>query len=136
MHHVSSSNPIRSSITTTAERIQSLGIVAIACALAYVWLFVHYIKPAPYHFYHDPEMAYMIDSLGVFKGELYDFCQHPGTPVALLGTFVFALTYPFVGAKHDFLMYHLENPELFNNGLVSRLLYHPLERAVLCGRTY
>ena len=66
-----------------------------------------------YHFYHDPEMAYMIDSLGVFKGELYDFCQHPGTPVALIGSFLFALTYPFLGPKNDFLMHHLENPELF-----------------------
>ena len=113
MHPASSSNPVSSSTTTAAERIQNIGIVAIACALAYVWLFVHYINPTPYHFYHDPEMAYMIDSLGVFKGELYDFCQHPGTPVALIGSFVFALTYPFLGPTNDFLMYHLENPELF-----------------------
>jgi hypothetical protein len=113
MDHVSFSNPISSSITTAAERIQSIGIVAIACALAYVWLFVHYIYPSPYHFYHDPEMAYMIDSLGVFKGERYDFCQHPGTPVALVGSFVFALTYPFLGTKNEFLLYHLKNPELF-----------------------
>jgi hypothetical protein len=113
MHPVSSSNPVSSSTTTAAEGIQNIGIVAIACALAYVWLFVHYVYPTPYHFYHDPEMAYMIDSLGVFKGELYDFCQHPGTPVALIGSFVFALTYPFLGPKNDFLMYHLENPELF-----------------------
>jgi hypothetical protein len=113
MHDVSPSNSTSSSITKAAERIQSLGIIAIACALAYVWLFVHYINPTPYHFYHDPEMAYMIDSLGIFKGELYDFCQHPGTPVALIGSFLFALTYPFLGPKNDFLMYHLENPELF-----------------------
>ena len=113
MHPVPSSNPVSSSTTTAAETIQNLGIVGIACALAYVWLFVHYIHPTPYHFYHDPEMAYMIDSLGVFKGELYDFCQHPGTPVALIGSFVFALTYPFLGSTNDFLMYHLKNPELF-----------------------
>ena len=85
MHHLSSSNPISSSTTEAAERIQRIGIIFIAGALAYVWLFVHYIHPSPYHFYHDPEMAYMIDSLGLFKGELYDFCQHPGTPVAVEG---------------------------------------------------
>ena len=113
MDHVSFSNPISSSKTKAAERIQNIGILGIACALAYVWLFVHYIHPSPYHFYHDPEMAYMIDSLGLFKGELYDFCQHPGTPVALVGSFVFALTYPFLGAKNEFLLYHLQNPELF-----------------------
>jgi hypothetical protein len=26
-------------------------------------------------------MAYMMDSLGVFKGKLYEFYQHPGTPL-------------------------------------------------------
>jgi hypothetical protein len=113
MDHVPFSNPIGSSKTKAAERIQNIGILGIACAFAYVWLFVHYIHPSPYHFYHDPEMAYMIDSLGLFKGELYDFCQHPGTPVALIGSFLFALTYPFLGSNNDFLMYHLENPELF-----------------------
>ena len=108
-----SSNPISTSRSKAAERIQTIEIIVIACALAYVWLFVHSIYPAPYHFYHDPEMAYMIDSLGVFKGELYDFCQHPGTPVALIGSFLFALTYPFFGPNNDFFIYHLEHPELF-----------------------
>jgi len=108
-----SSNPIGTSRSKAAERIQTIEIIVIACALAYVWLFVHSIYPAPYHFYHDPEMAYMIDSLGIFKGELYDFCQHPGTPLALIGSFLFAPTYPFFGPKNDFFIYHLEHPELF-----------------------
>jgi hypothetical protein len=56
-------------------------------------------------------MAYMMDSLGVFKGKLYDFYQHPGTPVELIGSFLLLLTYPFLA--RSFVSHHLQNPEIF-----------------------
>jgi len=91
--------------------VQFFGLILLSAALAYVWFLVHYIDPAPFYLFADPEMAYMMDSLGVFKGKLYDFYQHPGTSVELIGSFLLLLTYPFL--SHNFVNQHLYNPEIF-----------------------
>ena len=91
--------------------VQFVGLIVLSSVLAYIWLLVHYIQPAPFHLFKDPEMAYMMDSLGVFKGKLYDFYQHPGTPVEIIGSFLLLLTYPFVAP--NFVSHHLQNPEIF-----------------------
>src|SRR5262245_48294144 len=113
MTSVGQMNVIAASEAKTALWIQRLGVILLSTAFAYLWLLVHYFHPTPLHFYHDPEMAYFMDSLGIFKGELYGFCQHPGTPMTLIGSFLFALTYPFLRPSENFLMYHLQHPELF-----------------------
>ena len=102
----------KSSLSIRSEFwVQFLGLILLSSALAYVWLLVHYIHPAPFYLFADPEMAYMMDSLGVFKGKLYDFYQHPGTSVELIGSFLLLLTYPFL--SHNFVNQHLYNPEIF-----------------------
>ena len=48
----------------------------------------------PYKSY-DPEYAYFMDSLVVFKGIPYTYADHPGTPVSMLGTFFYLLNLSF-----------------------------------------
>jgi hypothetical protein len=91
--------------------VQSLGLILLSSGLAYIWVLVHYIHPAPFHLFKDPELAYMMDSLSLFKGKLYEFYQHPGTPVEILGSFLLILTYPFL--SQNFVSHHLQYPEIF-----------------------
>jgi hypothetical protein len=91
--------------------VRSLGLILLSSFLAYIWVLVHYIHPAPFHLFKDPELAYMMDSLSLFKGKLYEFYQHPGTPVEILGSFLLILTYPFL--SQNFVSHHLQHPETF-----------------------
>jgi hypothetical protein len=59
-------------------------------------------------------MPYFMNSLAIFKSEPYQYIDHPGTPVELIGTFLIGLMRPFVGLRSDsYILYLLENPEKF-----------------------
>jgi hypothetical protein len=105
------------STTQTALQTQKIGMIALALSLAGFWVYFHWVEPIPFYdsYHYDPEMAYMMSSLSVFREYAYDdFYQHPGTPVQVLGTALLALTYPItIGSPDSFVMYHVRNPELF-----------------------
>ena len=59
---------------------------------------VHLRSPGTMHrgFSADPEMAYFVDALSVFKGAGYTFVEHPGTPLSVLGTLAAAAAHPLL----------------------------------------
>ncbi len=62
----------------------------------------------------DPEAPYALSSLSVFKGQDYVYVDHPGTPVQLIGTGIYALTYPYTAlAGEDFFQFHLAHQWVF-----------------------
>ncbi len=94
--------------------IQRIGMIALPLILAGFWVYTHVIVPAPIHYRYDPEFPYLMSSLTPFKGHLYAFIDHPGTPLEVVGTALLFLTYPFIPGGHDaFILYHLAHPEVF-----------------------
>lgn len=78
------------------------------------WLYSQVLLPDPVHLGADPQIPYMLSSLSPFKGEAYTFIDHPGTPVELAGTFLLALTYPFMRQTGtSFVMTHISDPGMF-----------------------
>jgi hypothetical protein len=78
------------------------------------WLYSQVIQPQPIYITADPEVAYFLSSLSVYKGSSYTFIDHPGTPVEIIGTLILGLTYPFVGDfGHTFIQSHIAHPEIF-----------------------
>jgi hypothetical protein len=56
----------------------------------------------------------MLNSLAIFKGQAYTYIDHPGTPVEMIGSIIYGITFPFVNKyPGGFIQYHLQNPELF-----------------------
>jgi len=78
------------------------------------WLYSQVIQPQPIYITADPEVAYFLSSLSVFKGKPYTFIDHPGTPVEIIGTVILSITYPFVGnLGNSFTFYHIAHPDTF-----------------------
>ena len=102
--------------------IQRTCIFVLVFLLIGYWIYAHIFEPSPFFSQTDPAMAYFIDSLKIFNGDLYSFYHHPGTPVDLIGTIVLAATYPFIrGSIDSFIIFHLQNPQIFL-GIVRALL--------------
>jgi len=87
----------------------------LACVLAALWIIEYFLLETPTHIRgYDPQMPYFLNSLAIFKSEPYQYIDHPGTPVELIGTFLMGLMRPFVGLRSDsYILYLLENPEKF-----------------------
>ncbi|TFH36971.1 MAG: hypothetical protein E4G99_03655 [Anaerolineales bacterium] len=78
------------------------------------WLYSQVIQPQPIYINADPEVAYFLSSLSVFKGSSYTFVDHPGTPVEIIGTLILGMTYPFVGDfGNSFTLSLIAHPESF-----------------------
>ena len=92
----------------TAERI---GYILIAFPLIIYW--VYWQLNTSYWFNADPAAVYFLDSLSIFAGKSYTYVDHPGTPVQLIGSFLLALTYPFLGSHEAFINFHLARPGAF-----------------------
>jgi hypothetical protein len=92
-----------------------LGISIIVFLLAGYWIYSDLLLKGgtPYYRDYDPEMAYFMNSLAVFKGIPYFYNDHPGTPVEIVGSLILGITYPFFNTSADFIHYHLQNPVLF-----------------------
>ena len=94
--------------------IQRIGMITLPLIFAGYWVYAHLIVPTPFYLRYDPEFPYFMSSLTPFKGYLYAFIDHPGTPFQVIGTALLFLTYPFIPGGHDaFIMYHLTHPEVF-----------------------
>jgi hypothetical protein len=99
---------------TRMRKVQTIGLIVFCVILLGYWVYANVVKPTPPYMAQDPETVYMISSLGVFKGQPYVYIDHPGTPLEVLGSLFFLLSYPVAAASHDsFIMYQLQHPELF-----------------------
>jgi len=87
------------------------GYVFIVIPLIIYWLY--WTFNTSYWFNADPAAVYFLDSLSIFAGKSYVYVDHPGTPVQLIGSFLLALTYPFLGSSEAFISFHLARPGAF-----------------------
>ena len=88
--------------------------ILLAVGLAAYFVFTQWIVPAPFYLRYDPEMPYFTNSLLPFQGLPYAYYDHPGTPVEMLGTFFHWITRLFIpGSSEQFVLYHLNHPEIF-----------------------
>jgi len=89
-------------------------LILAAAVIAY-YVVAEWIVPLPfYSLKYDPEMAYFMNSLALFKGVPYMYIDHPGTPVEVIGSMLLALTRPWTRAFGAlFIPYHLANPQVF-----------------------
>ncbi|MDQ3005986.1 MAG: hypothetical protein M3R47_11490, partial [Chloroflexota bacterium] len=87
------------------------GYILIAIPLIIYWLY--WTFNTSYWFNADPAAVYFLDSLSIFAGKSYVYVDHPGTPVQLIGSFLLALTYPFLGSSEKFISFHLARPGAF-----------------------
>jgi hypothetical protein len=91
-------------------------VLALVFSIVGFWLYFHAAPPGTAFslFNADPEMAYFVSSLAVFKGQPYVWVHHPGTPLAALGTVLLALTYPFHWSSPDgFVAGAVRHPQVF-----------------------
>ena len=93
------------------DKNERIGYLFIAIPLIIYW--VYWQLNTSYWFNADPAAVYFLDSLSIFAGKSYAYVDHPGTPVQLIGTFLLALTYPFLGGQEAFIDFHLARPGAF-----------------------
>jgi hypothetical protein len=86
--------------------------IALALPVVGWWCYTEWVASLPFFLRQDPQMGHMINSLSVFKGQLYQYMDHPGTPVSIIGSLLLALSYPFT-IGDSFILHHLRNPETF-----------------------
>ena len=92
-------------------RAERIGYLIIAIPLIIYW--VYWQLNTSYWFNADPAAVYFLDSLSIFAGKSYTYVDHPGTPIQLIGSFLLALTYPFLGGQESFIDFHLARPGAF-----------------------
>jgi len=94
--------------------VQALGLVFIGLGLATVFAAAVVGRDGLILDSYDPQMVYFFDSLAPFRGHLYAFVDHPGTPVEVIGTLLLALTALFLlRAPHELVAYHIAHPQVF-----------------------
>lgn len=92
---------------------KNLFLVITLLPIVVYWAFFNVIDKGPFYMRYDPE-SLLFDSLAIFKGIPYSYVDHPGTPVTLLGSLFFGITYPFLALRGDnFFLTHLFHPDYF-----------------------
>lgn len=96
-------------------RVHRIAIILILLILVGYILYTQWLLPIPsYSVKYDPEMQYLLNSLALFKGVPYNYIDHPGTPLEVIGTLLLAITRPLTRSRGAlFIPYHLTHPELF-----------------------
>ncbi len=86
----------------------------ISSLMIFIWAAENRNQPTFSTSEYDADMAYMMNSLSVYKSVPYYYADHPGTPVELFGTLLLAVTRPMAHAAGEApVTYILERPELF-----------------------
>jgi hypothetical protein len=93
------------------DRHKLAGALLVPIPILAYW--VYWTLNPSYWFNADPGALYFIDSLGVFVGESYQYVDHPGTPIHLIGSFLLALAYPFFESREAFIQFFLSRPNVF-----------------------
>jgi hypothetical protein len=72
------------------------------------------VMPLTARLHYDPSLQYMLSSLAWFRGGTYDYIDHPGTPVEVVGTVLLGLMYPLTASSPGgFIAYQLAHPQVF-----------------------
>src|SRR4030042_5852908 len=92
-------------------------VVAGLASLPLIVYFVYatWLEPiSPFYANYDPEFQYMLNSLEVVRGRPYYYADQPGSPLEMLGTVLYALTFPFPRMDiNAFIRFHLVHPRVF-----------------------
>src|SRR5271157_3901179 len=105
---------IVNSRNTRYKRVDFILSVIIILVLFAPWVYSNLIVHPLFYQNYDPEIQYFMNSLMAFKGQSYYYVDHPGTPLEIIGSFILALTYPFIsGNLNHFILYHLKDPNFF-----------------------
>ncbi len=93
------------------NKMQRFGYLFVVIPPLTYW--IYWTLNPSYWFNADPAVVYFVDSLSIFAGNSYQFVDHPGTPVHLIGSFLLALTYPFFSSREAFINFYLARPGAF-----------------------
>lgn len=93
------------------NKTQKFGYLFVVIPPLTYW--IYWTLNPSYWFNADPAVVYFVDSLSIFAGNSYQFVDHPGTPVHLIGSFLLALTYPFFNSPEAFINFYLARPGAF-----------------------
>lgn len=94
------------------SRLGFIAMILFGLMVISIWIYFQFHLAANIPFiFQDPEYHYLGSSLSVFKGSPYIYIDHPGTPIELLGSFFFLITYFFI--PQQFFEFHLSNPQVF-----------------------
>jgi hypothetical protein len=100
---------------SSLNRLHVLGTLLMVSVLVGLWIYVNFGDAASFYtIRYDPEYPYFLNSLAVFKGRTYEYMDHPGTSIEIIGSALLVLTY-FI-AQHPtltFVQYHIQNPQVF-----------------------
>jgi hypothetical protein len=98
----------------TAQLTQGISAAFVGVGIAAYGVLTAWISPVTARVNYDPSLQYMLSSLSWFRGATYDYIDHPGTPVEVLGTALFGVSYPLVAPSPEgFISYHLAHPQQF-----------------------
>ncbi len=105
-------------VTVNRKRLIQVRCAAlILCCAFLVGHFIYFhaqVSTTPNYVGFEAEMTYLFDSLGAFRGIPYHYVDHPGVPVALLGSLLLGITSPIASASSEgFFGYHIQTPGLF-----------------------
>lgn len=82
--------------------------------LLWYWMYSFWIVPSKNYYTNDAQFPYFVNSLAIYNGGSYQYVDHPGTPVEVLGTVLIGITYPFLAnAPNGFSFYLLQHPDIF-----------------------
>ena len=96
---------------TLENKMQKFGYLFVVIPPLTYW--IYWTLNPSYWFNADPAVVYFVDSLSIFAGNSYQFVDHPGTPLHLIGSFLLALTYPFFSSQEAFINFYLARPGAF-----------------------
>ncbi len=118
----------------SGRRPRLLGMALVPALLVGYFVYVHWLEPEPFYTpRYDPEMAYLMNSLAIFKGQPYNYIDHPGTPLEVVGTIAVAVTRPLLDRLSPGPLYTatFRRPDLVLTTLHACLLGGSLVAAIL-----
>jgi len=124
----------RATRVLSGRRPRLLGMALLPALLAGYFVYVHWLEPGPFYtLRYDPEMAYLMNSLAIFKGQPYTYIDHPGTPLEVVGTIAVAVTRPLLDRLSPGPLYTatFRKPELVLTTLHALLLAGTLAAVIL-----
>lgn len=88
-----------------------LGLILVLAPILIYW--IYWTLNPSYWFNADPAAIYFIDSMAVFIGKTYQYVDHPGTPMQVIGSLLLAVTYPFFEGRDAFIQFFISRPGVF-----------------------
>lgn len=111
-------------VSSRAHTIKIFLSASFFIPLVFYWVYSFWIAPSENYYTNDAQFPYFMNSLAVYDGGSYQYVDHPGTPVEILGTVLIGITYPFLAnTPNGFIFHHLQNPGIFFNIAYAFLVF-------------